>query len=138
MASREYPTVLAASINKHDLLSAHATAITQEQAMELIFSYLDEDEVCCIRFVRDSMSGWAHPNGTMTLPKEPTKGIVLHEVAHFIQFKESPIKSIEGKRVVHGSDFTAILDRLIKSEIEWQNHPYTEDELFSNLQGARS
>ena len=114
--SKEYPSVLALSEDPEALLRVHAQQISQDQARQIVYAYLDEHECPALDFTATTMRGRAW-EGRIRLPKKPTLGLVLHEVAHIIQHNDKGFRPLpNGKRDVHGEDFVRILDGLVKSE----------------------
>lgn len=114
--SQEYPLVLALSKDPEALLRVHAQQISQDHARQVVYAYVDEDECPTLDFTATTMRGRAW-EGRIRLPKNPTLGLVLHEVAHIIQCNDKGFNRLpNGKRNVHGEDFVRILDGLVRSE----------------------
>lgn len=115
--SKEYPSVLALSEDPEALLRVHSQQISQDQARQIVYAYVDEYECPDLDFTATTMRGCAW-EGRIRLPQKPTLGLVLHEVAHIIQHNDKGFKRLgSGKRDVHGEDFARILDGLVRSEI---------------------
>lgn len=124
MITAEYPTVLKRSTCRGLLETVHGKAITEEAALQVIFSYLDESDFQNdVRFTGKTgpglceykMSGLSR-TVNLRLPSEKTGkltlGMTLHEVAHALNY-------IDHKEVNHGDTFVAVLDNLVMSEWYW-------------------
>ena len=107
----EYKNVLRLSNDKASLEVAWREMVSEQVALETIFSYLDEDEVN-VRFTGKTNRGRAYFSGAIMLPKEGpglTMGLVLHEVAHIISYNDKMVRG-------HGPEFVKVLDGIIFSE----------------------
>ncbi len=123
MISCEYPTVLKRSCCRGLLETVHGIKVNKEAALEVIFVYLDEEDILGdgIRFTGFKGGGcceYHNKNGlfrqvTIKLPTEEsghlTLGVVLHEIAHALNY-------IDHNDGMHSDSFVAILDYLIMSE----------------------
>ena len=107
---KDYPGVMKASGNPAALEVVWNIPISQDEALKVIFAYLDEHEATP-RFTAETMRGKAWSNGDMRLPIKPTLGIVLHEVAHVLAWCDN------GQSDHHGPAFVKILDGLVRSEM---------------------
>lgn len=112
---KDYPSVMRASRNPGDLEFVWNLHISHEEATQVVFAYLDEDEANP-RFTAETMRGRAWSNGDIRLPIKPTLGIVLHEIAHVIAWRDN------GKSDHHGPAFVKILDGLVRSEMIDRGH----------------
>ena len=117
----EYVSVLKASSHPDKLRTTWKVRVTELEATQLIFAYVDEDEIEEIRFTGKTGRGLCRYLGknhcrkaTLRLPAEKTGklslGIVLHELAHALVWADS------GKNAHHGPAFVNVLDRLVASE----------------------
>ena len=120
----EYPTVLKLSKHRQLLKKLHDTQISEKTALQTIFAYLDENEVCEVRFTGKKGPGccfYLKTSVTIRLPAESsnmlTLGMTLHEIAHGLHH-------LDQGGCGHGVSFVKILDKLIESEIQWVNHSY--------------
>lgn len=116
MATREYPTVKRASADIDRLMAAHGKVINEQEAIKVIYAYLDEGEVE-VRFT-GKVNGHCYyckpceivlpPSGSEYL----TLGLVLHETSHALAW-------IDKHYTGHGQAFIVTLDTLIRSEADW-------------------
>lgn len=106
---KDYPRVIAMSADAEALLAAWNKDISADQAREVVYDYLDEQEVPILDFTATTHRGMAWPGGRIRLPESPSLGLVLHEVAHIIQFNDRHDRG-------HGKGFVKILDGLVRSE----------------------
>ena len=119
MITWEYPTVLKGSKDRAALEKMHDVNISEDFAIEVVYAYLDEDEVS-VRFTGYTGRGSAHggKRGAIMLPAEKcgklTWGITLHEIAHVIMHNDK-------KKRGHGVEFIEILDDLVYSENNWRH-----------------
>lgn len=102
--------MLRLSKDRAALERAHQTHISQSEARQIAYAYLDEDELPVLDFTALGMRGQAWRSGRIRLPAIPTLGLVLHEVAHIIAWND------RGEFDHHGPRFVRILDGLISSE----------------------
>ena len=105
----EYSSVMKASGNPAALQFVWSLSVSQDEAMKVIFAYLDEHEVNP-RFTAKTR-GRAWSNGDIRFPAKPTLGLVLHEMAHVLAWCDN------GKSDHHGPAFVKILDGLVRSEM---------------------
>ena len=114
----EYDCVAAASSNPALLALAHKVPVSKETAEQLINLFLPG-----IAIHYRGYKGRAGSSSGISLPAPDNKwtstdtvvgtlraGIVLHEVAHLLQYAKS-------NRWAHDQEFTTILDRIIASTI---------------------
>lgn len=112
----EYKNVIKISKNPDALKKAWGKQISENEAEQIIFSYLEEDEVY-VRFTARTGRGAAHAKGQwIRLPRENTGyltlGLVLHETAHIL--KKNDYGYTEKRP--HGKEFVECLDSLVESE----------------------
>ena len=111
---REYARVLRGSVNRQALTLAHATPLTRADATALVALAADvySIEPPTVRWGTWRSNGRYCPTAhRVTLPSEPDAGIVLHEVAHAVQYRGNVGES-DGN---HGVVFTGILDTLVEA-----------------------
>lgn len=113
----DYPNVMKMSQDAEALRKAWKTRITEEQAISIIYAYLDEDELPILDFTATTQRGRAWTHGKIRLPPNPSLGLTLHEIAHIIDYNDN-------KQWGHAKSFVRVLDGLVKSEILWEKEPY--------------
>jgi predicted SprT family Zn-dependent metalloprotease len=117
----EYVSVLKASSSPDRLRATWEVKLTELEATQLIFAYVDESDVEEVRFTGKTGRGLCrylakdhHRKVILRLPSESTGklsvGIVLHELAHALNWLDG------GNNDHHGSVYVATLDRLVASE----------------------
>lgn len=131
MITSEYPTVLKRSSCRSLLERVHGISITEAAARQLIFTYLDEDEIeNDIRFTGKTGPGCCeyknkyHRRVDIRLPSENsgllTLGMTLHEIAHGLNYIDFDEKG-------HGDSFITVLDNLVMSEWYSKEEQLNED-----------
>jgi predicted metallopeptidase len=117
-----YPTVIKRSKNAGLLERLHSIKVTEEAARQVVFDYLDEQEVEEVRFTGTSGRAicrlYSKERCMLRYPREDTGKLnlylVLHEIAHFIAYQQFGEKA-------HGDIFVNVLDDLAMSEWMWKS-----------------